>query len=300
MKKCMIVTNIPDSFRTPDLRNFFSEFIEKGAFICFHFRHRPQAHLSDLRELLQKSVSGEKSYIGCEIKSNESFEFGRKPEDSPAKFKENDAIDISKKNNSSGMNCSENEKLSETEVQVQVAQDPNDNIPSSSNSGSKNLRGPVCRDVKSHWLNAGLSGLSSLIKEKKQKIKSDWRKSLKSSCVQDNNSNMNQEDGIYHISDMNQNPSHKYTEKDKKSALMKHRVFQEKTSAISLDDVVNKTLCSESVKRTCCILKIKDDFADNFVSKYNKKHWVDRTGEVLVPKCYLVKVKFEQTKNNGM
>ena len=36
------VGNIPKDFRSADLRIFFSEFIEKGAFECFHFRHRPE------------------------------------------------------------------------------------------------------------------------------------------------------------------------------------------------------------------------------------------------------------------
>lgn len=38
----MYVGNIPKDFRSADLRTFFSEFIEKGAFECFHFRHRPE------------------------------------------------------------------------------------------------------------------------------------------------------------------------------------------------------------------------------------------------------------------
>ena len=37
----LIVANIPEDFRTPELRNYFSSFIEDGSFVCFHFRHRP-------------------------------------------------------------------------------------------------------------------------------------------------------------------------------------------------------------------------------------------------------------------
>ncbi|CAL4073931.1 unnamed protein product, partial [Meganyctiphanes norvegica] len=37
-----LVENIPQSFRTHEIRNFFYDFIEKGAFKCFHFRHRPE------------------------------------------------------------------------------------------------------------------------------------------------------------------------------------------------------------------------------------------------------------------
>ncbi|XP_068616500.1 G patch domain-containing protein 3 [Brachionichthys hirsutus] len=36
------VSNIPAVFRSADLRNYFSQFIESGGFRCFHFRHRPE------------------------------------------------------------------------------------------------------------------------------------------------------------------------------------------------------------------------------------------------------------------
>ena len=38
------VNNIPSSFRSADLRRFFSQFIEEGAFRCFHYKHRPQTN----------------------------------------------------------------------------------------------------------------------------------------------------------------------------------------------------------------------------------------------------------------
>ncbi|CAN8016720.1 unnamed protein product [Ixodes persulcatus] len=41
----LIVNNIPKSYRSADLRNFFSEFIETSGFDCFHFRHRPEVRL---------------------------------------------------------------------------------------------------------------------------------------------------------------------------------------------------------------------------------------------------------------
>ncbi|KAM7310164.1 G patch domain-containing protein 3 [Ixodes scapularis] len=41
----VIVNNIPKSYRSADLRNFFSEFIETSGFDCFHFRHRPEVQL---------------------------------------------------------------------------------------------------------------------------------------------------------------------------------------------------------------------------------------------------------------
>lgn len=36
------ISNIPESFRSADLRNYFSQFIEGKGFHCFHYRHRPE------------------------------------------------------------------------------------------------------------------------------------------------------------------------------------------------------------------------------------------------------------------
>ncbi|XP_006631460.2 G patch domain-containing protein 3 [Lepisosteus oculatus] len=38
----VVVSNIPAKFRSADLRNYFSQFIESGGFVCFHYRHRPE------------------------------------------------------------------------------------------------------------------------------------------------------------------------------------------------------------------------------------------------------------------
>ncbi|XP_056330593.1 G patch domain-containing protein 3 [Danio aesculapii] len=38
----LVVNNIPGRFRSADLRNYFSQFIESGGFACFHYRHRPE------------------------------------------------------------------------------------------------------------------------------------------------------------------------------------------------------------------------------------------------------------------
>ena len=37
-----LVGNIPAKFRSADLRAVFSQFVEKGYFVCFHYRHRPE------------------------------------------------------------------------------------------------------------------------------------------------------------------------------------------------------------------------------------------------------------------
>lgn len=41
-----VVNNIPVQFRSADLRNYFSQFIESGGFLCFHYRHRPEVRIS--------------------------------------------------------------------------------------------------------------------------------------------------------------------------------------------------------------------------------------------------------------
>ncbi len=37
-----VVNNIPAGFRSVELRNYFSQFIESKGFACFHYRHRPE------------------------------------------------------------------------------------------------------------------------------------------------------------------------------------------------------------------------------------------------------------------
>ncbi|XP_053467209.1 G patch domain-containing protein 3 [Ictalurus furcatus] len=41
-----VVNNIPVKFRSVDLRNYFSQFIESGGFLCFHYRHRPEVRIN--------------------------------------------------------------------------------------------------------------------------------------------------------------------------------------------------------------------------------------------------------------
>ncbi|NP_001074099.1 G patch domain-containing protein 3 [Danio rerio] len=41
-----VVNNIPGRFRSADLRNYFSQFIESGGFACFHYRHRPELRVT--------------------------------------------------------------------------------------------------------------------------------------------------------------------------------------------------------------------------------------------------------------
>lgn len=51
----VLIGNIPGQFHSSDLRAFFSHFIEKKGFVCFHFRHRPEL----LAERAAGSAGGE-------------------------------------------------------------------------------------------------------------------------------------------------------------------------------------------------------------------------------------------------
>ncbi|XP_043236187.1 G patch domain-containing protein 3-like isoform X1 [Amphibalanus amphitrite] len=52
-----IVHNIPKTFHSRDLRNYFSQFLEKGGFTCFHYRHRPEVQQTS-SDAQQPAVSG--------------------------------------------------------------------------------------------------------------------------------------------------------------------------------------------------------------------------------------------------
>ena len=56
-----IIGNIPPFYHAVDLRNYFSQFLEPGGFICFHFRHRPetQKRREQVEAPLQSTVQEE-------------------------------------------------------------------------------------------------------------------------------------------------------------------------------------------------------------------------------------------------
>ncbi|MBN3310912.1 GPTC3 protein, partial [Amia calva] len=55
----IVVSNIPAQFRSSDLRNYFSQFIEGGGFVCFHYRHRPEVLRAPGDTVPQRGQSGE-------------------------------------------------------------------------------------------------------------------------------------------------------------------------------------------------------------------------------------------------
>ncbi|KAM8826019.1 G patch domain-containing protein 3 [Synchiropus picturatus] len=52
-----VISNIPVIFRSADLRNYFSQFIESEGFQCFHYRHRPER----LREAESKTTAADQT-----------------------------------------------------------------------------------------------------------------------------------------------------------------------------------------------------------------------------------------------
>lgn len=64
----VVVGNIPGILRSSDLRAFFSHLVEKGGFVCFHYRHRPEhvAPRPALESTAQSGSSGSTTREGLE------------------------------------------------------------------------------------------------------------------------------------------------------------------------------------------------------------------------------------------
>ena len=59
----VLVSNIPPSLHTSDLRKFFTDFVETEKFTCFHYRHRPEkGKVSESVEVGAPGASRELSY----------------------------------------------------------------------------------------------------------------------------------------------------------------------------------------------------------------------------------------------
>ncbi|KAG7164704.1 G patch domain-containing protein 3-like [Homarus americanus] len=149
----LVVTNIPSSFRSSDLRNFFSEYVEKETFSCFHFRHRPQSHLSQLLKDCASSVPKAEADLTSSSTSSSSTTNLKGNKTHQEDGSETQQEDGSEKNVETNLILEES-----------VARDSEDD-----GCGVA---------AKTHWLNSGLSGLSTLISEKKQRAKTDMKQNL--------------------------------------------------------------------------------------------------------------------------
>ncbi|KAK8733040.1 hypothetical protein OTU49_006729, partial [Cherax quadricarinatus] len=265
-KMHLVVTNIPESFRTPDLRNFFSEYVEKGAFQCFHFRHRPQTHLAGLLD--NNATSSPQQHISRS---------------------QTNAEKVSSKEDSNKTLCPHSPDATSLKVQQELIQDTDNTLnkrlrKSTSveyNQDDKPVHIEYNNEEKNssaskvHWLNSGLSGLSSLINEKKEKAKTDLKHSMQ----------------LLHREGTSSTCSMK---SDIDKSMKKQSGSDNLHSSVSLH--VIDMMKEAEAKRTCCILNIKEDFVEKFTLKYDKKHWVDLAGEVLVPRCYILKINFRKSK----
>lgn len=63
-----VVNNIPVRFRSADLRNYFSQFIESKGFHCFHYRHRPEVRVQTAGFKTTDAGSSERTDDGSEGK----------------------------------------------------------------------------------------------------------------------------------------------------------------------------------------------------------------------------------------
>ncbi|XP_016106001.1 G patch domain-containing protein 3 isoform X2 [Sinocyclocheilus grahami] len=59
-----VVNNIPALFRSAELRNYFSQFIESKGFACFHYRHRPELRVQGAGYTAVSSASSGRSAEG--------------------------------------------------------------------------------------------------------------------------------------------------------------------------------------------------------------------------------------------
>ncbi|XP_076136674.1 G patch domain-containing protein 3 [Alosa pseudoharengus] len=75
------VTNIPVKFRSADLRNYFSQFIESGGFICFHYRHRPEIQKETASSVNERKTQESETEATPQIINNEDDENSPTTED---------------------------------------------------------------------------------------------------------------------------------------------------------------------------------------------------------------------------
>ncbi|XP_059424567.1 G patch domain-containing protein 3 isoform X1 [Carassius carassius] len=72
-----VVNNIPAQFRSAELRNYFSQFVESKGFACFHYRHRPELRLqaADNNGSRERSAEGKTCCCVVSVRSRESDRF---------------------------------------------------------------------------------------------------------------------------------------------------------------------------------------------------------------------------------
>lgn len=302
----LIITNIPENFHSPDLRNFFSEAIEKDTFNCFHFRHRPQSHLVNILKnsshvlpddkAPQSEVSDTKSRPSDGCLNSESTQIRVGSDSKPVhpqtpelsgddKCSGNDCKTAARGRDSSDRTASQAESSSSDHdpfscVDSRLSErtgtvESETNAPTDSNSGAE-CGGDASDGSRTHWLSSGLAGLASLIREKKRQVKPSDKWSEESgirTCTETK--------GIQNVA--------------KRDGSSEGRNTTRERSSPSFEEVFSPLQEEESSKRTCCVVDVKDGLEETFIRKYDRKHWVSRSGDILPQRCYLLRVNFRHT-----
>lgn len=253
-----IIANVPENFHSADLRNFFSEFIEKEAFNCFHFRHRPQSNLLNIlnKSLTLSGVKAPQSEVGGDKGGSDQRQTtdkaGRKTDNSGHR-EGSDTASIGTGHRLSGRTEDESDDSSKAEGDGEGS------------GGSK-----------THWLSSGLAGLSALISEKKKQFKPSKKwpgdveevASKRPSGVED----------VWNESEGDGSSGEPFS---------------------SLVEVLPPLQEEEASKRTCCVVDVKDGLQERFIKKYDRKHWLTRSGDILPQRCYLLRVDFRDSSQSS-
>ncbi|XP_066946328.1 G patch domain-containing protein 3-like [Macrobrachium rosenbergii] len=281
-----LVTNIPEKFHTPELRNFFSEMIEKGAFNCFHFRHRPHRNLmtllsekqSDLNEITANRSTNDKN---SSSPSRITCRPGQDPSDECPDPHESIHYD---KLGSNSLNPDySNENTSNPDGgEIGLRPDNDERIKSP----------PLQKSPSNHWLSSGISGLTSLIAEKKQKAmkKNNSNYGLDSSDrIRELCESMNSKETVILQPREKDNLGLSDCDKSVNELSVKMINFWESDSDINMD----------SVEGNCCVCDVKEDFASTFKALYHKKYWVNREGEICLRQCLIFDLNLDFLEEKG-
>ncbi|MPC17253.1 G patch domain-containing protein 3 [Portunus trituberculatus] len=275
-----IIANIPENFHSADLRNFFSEFIEKEAFNCFHFRHRPH---SNLLNILNKSII---LSDGGASTGNKSDTDHRETTDTTATgsgHREDSDTTAPGTVNSGDKGCNSGRLSERTGVgegeNVSVGNSTKTEVDGEGKGDSDGDEASECS--KNHWLTSGLAGLASLISEKKKQVKPSrkWP-----SDVEEGDSKTSSVKEGQNVSEGDSSSVARNNSKDQPSS--------------SLVEMLPPLQSEEASKRTCCVVEVKDSLQERFMRKYDRKHWLTRSGDILPQRCYLLGVDFRDSQTS--
>ena len=273
-----IIANIPESFHTPDLRNFFSELLEKEAFICFHFRHRPQSHLLNILKNSSHISSAEETQR-YEVVSGDLGHSDRCHNLKSAQIRRDSNSKIS---HPQTLEWKDDDACSEGILVERTKGSESENNATTNSNTETEDGGEASDSSKTHWLSSGLAGLASLISEKKRQVKpcDKWSRSTKEIP----NKTSTGTKVIQHATKGDSSSEGRNTTREQSSSLV---------------EVLSPLQDEKASKRTCCMVDIKDNLEEIFMRKYDQKHWLSRSGDILPLRCYLFRVDFKGSSEDG-